>query len=193
MDLVRDSDNKYKGYQYFIDIENQTSQGDVKEYMGRLTKEQKAELSKYRTLLRQRRFNKNDINKETYNIIRKDYITNKRATEPEKMAEQNRKDVRNHRLRNKEKEQEILNKLKTIEAKATITEAIRARKARAEMRELAEKATTKADITDILNSIIDTIPKKAQQKRNKEAVQRHKAKKEAGQPTKTYNTRSKNK
>lgn len=193
MEYVKETDKAHSGYKYYMEIEDQTSPGDVKEYMGRLTKEQKAELAKYRTLLRQRRFAKKDDNKEIYNNIRKEYITNKRASEPEKMAAQNRKDVKNHRLRNKAKEQEILIKLKQTEAKQTITDAIRARKARAQLKELAEKAKTKTEIKDILNSIIDTIPKKAQQKRNKEAVKRHRAKKEAGQTTKTYNTRSKNK
>lgn len=191
MEYVRDSDKTHKGYKYYIDVQEQINKGDQKDYLARLTETQKADLNKYKTLLRQRKFSSQDNNKEIYNAKRQEHITHLRTTEPEKMAQQNRKDVKNYKLRNKAKEQEILTKLKQTEAKQTITDAIRARKARAELKELSAKATTKSEIADILNSIIDTIPKKAQQKRNKEAVQRHRAKKAQGEQTQKYKTKSK--
>ena len=147
--------------------------------------------------MRQRKFSNTDGNKDKYNAIRNEYITKLRAAKPEEMREQNRIDNKNYRLRNKIREEEIRQKLRELEGKATITDAIRARKARAQLKELKElkqekerKVENKSIVSDILNDIIDTIPKKAQLKRNKEAVERHKAKKETGQPTKTYNTRS---
>lgn len=176
MEFVRDSDKSHKGYQYYIDMNDQISNKDVKEYIARLSIQQKADLDKYKTLLRQRKFNSVKENKDKYNGIRNEYIKGLRSTEPDRMAVQNRKDVKNYRLRNKE-----------VKAKQTLTDAVRARKARAEMNRLRD---AKDIAKDILNSIIDTIPKKVQQKKNREAVARHRAKKERGEQTRKYKKRT---
>ena len=194
MEYVRDTDKTHNGYKYYIDIQDQLNKEDVKIYVSRLTTQQKADLEKYKTLLRQRKFSSIEENKDKYNDKRNEYIKNLRATEPEKMAIQNKKDVKNHRLRNKAKEEAILNKLakaKETEAKQTLTEAIRARRARAEMNKLKEKQQNKEIVKDIINDIIDIIPKKAQQKKNRESVAKHREKKQTGEPVKKYNTRTK--
>ena len=71
-----------------------------------------------------------------------------------------------------------------------LTDAIRARKARAEANKLRDEKNVKNDVSSILNSIIDAVPIIVKSKRNREAVARHKERKALGQ-TMTYNTRSK--
>ena len=83
MEYVRDTDKTHKGYKHYIDIQDHTSRGDIKEYVSRLSAQQKADLLKYKGLLRQRKFQKKKDDKTTYNAIRHEYITNKRATESE--------------------------------------------------------------------------------------------------------------
>ena len=79
---------------------------------------------------------------------------------------------------------------KKQKASNTLTDAIRARKARAEMNKLRDEKKVKNDVSSILNSIIDAVPVVSKNKKNREAVARHKAKKAQGETT-TYNTRSK--
>ena len=137
--------------------------------------------------LKQDRFKADEANRKRQNELRKTQIEELRKTEPVKMAIQNRKDVKAHRLRNKAKATEISTKQTATQ---TLTDAIRARKARAEMNKLKESKNAKNDVSSILNSIIDAVPVESKKKKNREAVARHKTKKAQGE-TRTYSTRSK--
>jgi len=187
MEYLRESDKNHKGYNHFIDIKDQLNKQDIKEYMGRLTLQEKAYLTQFRTLLRQRKYLSNDEKRLKTNKERLEYITNIRIAEPERMAEQNRKNVANYKIRNKAKEEELRQRLREMEAKATLTDVIRARKARQELQALKE---VKED-NKIVGEILEKIPKNIKQVKNKKAVRLHRAKKQTGQPTYTYNTRSK--
>ena len=81
----------------------------------------------------QDKFKANEANKTRYNEIRKEYIATLRQTEPEKMRQQNIKDVRAFKEREKA-HKEILKSMNTL------TDAIRARKARAELTSLKAAA-----------------------------------------------------
>jgi len=72
----------------------------------------------------------------------------------------------------------------------TLTDAIRARKARAEVNKLKTAKESKQNVSDILNDIIAAVPTESKKKKNREAVARHRSKKPQGIPTKVYNTRS---
>jgi len=48
MQYLRDSDQTHRGYKYFIDINDQHNKEDIKEYMGRLTLQQKAYLTQFK-------------------------------------------------------------------------------------------------------------------------------------------------
>ena len=107
------------------------------------------------------------------------------------MRKQNKKDVNNFRMRNKAIATEILAKQKATQ---TLTVAIRAKKARIQVNKLRDEKErqekVKNEVSSILNSIIDVVPVKSKNKKNREAVARHKERKELGQ-TRTYDTRSK--
>jgi hypothetical protein len=70
----------------------------------------------------------------------------------------------------------------------TLTDAIRARKARMEMNKLRDEKKVKNDVSSILNSIIDAVHVVSKNKKNKEAVARHKELKALGK-AKIYNTK----
>jgi hypothetical protein len=95
--------------------------------------------------------------------------------------------MKQYRAKRRQSKIEIEKKQK---ASNTLTDAIRARKARAEMNKLRDEKKVKNDVSSILNSIIDAVPIVSKNKKNREAVARHKAKKAQGE-TITYNTRSK--
>ena len=69
-----------------------------------------------------------------------------------------------------------------------LTDAIRARKARAEANKLRDEKNVKNDVSSILNSIIDAVPIKSKNKKNSEAVKRHKELKSLGE-ARIYNTK----
>ena len=129
-----------------------TNMTDRKAYLSRLTEEQKKLYTKYNNKVRQDRFKANQVNKDKYNVIRKEYIAEKRKEQPEKYKEQNKKDVKT--FRNKEREQKkILNdKLKSLN---TLTDAIKARKARQEIQIKAIERANKTD-EDLQKSIKKT-------------------------------------
>ena len=77
------------------------------------------------------------------------------------------------------------------EALNTLTDAIRARKARAEMNKLRSEKVQN-DVSSILNTIIDAVPIQSKNKKNRQAVAEHKERKASGE-AKAYNTRSKGK
>lgn len=95
--------------------------------------------------------------------------------------------MKEYRAKQRELKRGIDKKQKSLN---TLTDAIRGRKARAEANKLRDEKKVKNDVSSILNSIIDAVPIQSKNKKNREAVARHKAKKELGQ-TSTYNTRSK--
>jgi len=77
---------------------------------------------------------------------------------------------------------------KKQKASNTLTDAIRARKARAEMNKLRDEKKVKNDVSSILNSIIDAVPVVSKNKKNREAVARHKELKALGE-ARIYNTK----
>jgi hypothetical protein len=160
------SPEEQKRAQEIYKIAREKTPAERNQYLKGLTEIERTYYNKEANKERQRTFLKNPQNLARYNMERKDNIERKRREEKEKMAEQNRKDVKAFREREKELKAQIEAKIKEEEMKKQI-------------------------IGDILNNIIDTIPKKAQQKRNKEAVKRHRAKKAQGEPVKIYNTRNK--
>ena len=85
---------------------------------------------------------------------------------------------------------------KKQKAYTTLTDAMRAKKARIQVNKLRDEKErqeiVKNDVSSILNSIIDAVPVKSKNKKNREAVARHKERKELGE-AQTYNTRSKGK
>lgn len=172
MELIREEDKNHSGFIHYMNVNDQLNQKDKREYIGRLTIEEKKNYDKFNTLLRQRKYLNNAENKRIAQEKKKDYIKELRTKEPEKMKEQNKKDVRNHRERNKEKEKELKEKEQRLKK---------------EIEDLKIKKETKEIIGDILNDIIETIPKKAQQKKRNEAVAKHREKKKKGDITKKYN------
>lgn len=180
-------DTNHRGYRYYQEAQDQISSMDKRLYLQRLTQEEKKFYNQYLTKLRQDRFKANEENRIKYNDIRKTHIADLRLNQPEKMAIQNRKDVKEFRKRSKAKANELSIKQKATQ---TLTDAIRARKARAEMNKLRDAKTVKNDVSSILNSIIEAVPVESKKKKNRQAVARHKAKKAQGE-TRTYNTRSK--
>ena len=146
---------------YLYDMVNsQLNMKDRKVYLSNLTEEQRILYTRYNNKVRQDKFKANNENKEKYNKIRKVYIAEKRIVEPVKMQQQNIKDVAAFRAREKLQKQSIQSKLNTAKAINTLTDAIRARKARKAMQmaaiENANKAANKlTDIGDIINGLIN--------------------------------------
>ena len=70
---------------------------------------------------------------------------------------------------------------KKQKAYTTLTDAIRARKARTEMNKLRDEKKVKNDVSSILNSIIDAVPIESKNKKNRESVKRHKELKTLGE------------
>ena len=95
--------------------------------------------------------------------------------------------MKEYRAKQRELKKGIDRKQKSLNI---LTDAIRARKARAEVNKLRDEKNVKNDVSSILNSIIDAVPVKSKNKKNREAVARHKERKASGE-TMTYNTRSK--
>ena len=95
--------------------------------------------------------------------------------------------MKEYRAKQRELKRGIDKKQKSLN---TLTDAIKARKARAEANKLRDEKKVKNDVSSILNSIIDAVPVKSKNKKNSEAVARHKERKAQGE-AQTYNTRSK--
>jgi hypothetical protein len=93
--------------------------------------------------------------------------------------------MKEYRAKQRALKREIENKQKSLN---TLTDAIRARKARMEMNKLRDEKKVKNDVSSILNSIIDAIPVESKKKKNREAVARHKELKALGE-TRIYNTK----
>ncbi len=100
--------------------------------------------------------------KKKYNEIRKKHFEVLRETQPEKLAIQNRKDVKAHRLREKAKATELSTKQNATQ---TLTDAIRARRARAELKKLKDQKDAKNAVSSILNSIINAVPVESKKKK----------------------------
>jgi hypothetical protein len=122
-------------YDMVRSISNMTER---KQYLAKFTEEQKKLYTRYGNSLRQKKFNENPDKKTEYNRLRKDYIAEQRKTEPDLYKARNIKDIKAFREREKEK---IDNKLKLVN---TLTDAIRARKARKEMDALRKIKADKA-------------------------------------------------
>ncbi len=89
--------------EYIYNMANsQLNMTDRKKYLSTLTAEQRLLYTRYNNKVRQDKFKANDNNKEKYNKIRKEYITELRKTEPERMRDQNIKDAAAFRARKKE-------------------------------------------------------------------------------------------
>ena len=93
--------------------------------------------------------------------------------------------MKEYRAKQRALKREIENKQKSLN---TLTDAIKARKARMEMNKLRDEKKVKNDVSSILNSIIDAVPVVSKNKKNREAVARHKELKALGE-AKIYNTK----
>lgn len=123
---------------YFYDMANsQLNMKDRKLYLSTLTEEQRKLYTRYGNKMRQDKFKANEENKQKYNEKRKEHIAELRKNEPERMREQNIKDVRAFRERERATEEAILKKTKSIN---TLTDAIKAYKARKQMKTLKAAA-----------------------------------------------------
>ena len=94
-------------------------------YLKSLTAEEKVAYDKYRNKINAKKFNDRPENKTRYNEIRKKHIKDERKLHPEHFQEQNLKDLKTFREKQKKKM-----------ALLVITNAIRTKKARAEMTRL---------------------------------------------------------
>ena len=94
--------------------------------------------------------------------------------------------MKEYRAKQRELKKNIDKKQKALN---TLTDAIRARKARAEANKLRSEKVQN-DVSSILNDIIDAVPIKSKNKKNSEAVAKHKERKASGE-ARTYKTRSK--
>ena len=166
---------------YFYEMANsQLNMTDRKLYLSTLTTEQRQLYTRYGAKLRQSKFNAKPDKREEYNKKRSDYKVVKRAEEPEKYKELNIKDVRAFREREKSKLETIQSKLNAV---STLTNAIRARKARKAMEMAAiEKANkTGNELTDIGNIIKGLI------KTGKTIIENKQVPKKVGRPKKPRN------
>ena len=124
----------------------------------------------------------NRINAETEKKYRdKEKATKGEAEYKKKQAEY----MKEYRAKQRALKREIENKQKSLN---TLTDAIKARKARMEMNKLRDEKKVKNDVSSILNSIIDAVPVVSKNKKNREAVARHKELKALGE-AKIYNTK----
>jgi len=82
--------------------------------------------------------------------------------------------MKEYRAKQRALKKEIEKKQKSLN---TLTDAIKARKARMEMNKLRDEKKVKNDVSSILNSIIDAVPVVSKNKKNREAVARHKQRK----------------
>ena len=124
----------------------------------------------------------NRINAETEKKYRdKEKATKGEAEYKKKQAEY----MKEYRAKQRALKREIENKQKSLN---TLTDAIKARKARMEMNKLRDEKKVKNDVSSILNSIIDAVPVESKKKKNREAVARHKELKALGE-TRIYNTK----
>ena len=131
------------GEEIYNKVRSISNMTERKQYLAKLPEEQKKLYTRYGTSLRQRKFNENPNKKTEYNRIRKDYIADQRLANPDLYKARNIKDVKAFREREKAQKEQIDNKLKSVN---TLTDAIRARKARKEMEALRQiKAAAKTE------------------------------------------------
>ena len=159
---------------YFYEMVNsQLNMKDRKIYLSTLTAAQKLLYTRYNNKVRQDKFKANEENKEKYNKIRKDHITELRKKEPERMREQNIKDVRAFRERERATEQAILKKTKSIN---TLSDAIKAYKAKKELKALktAKEAAKPKEKKTKAQRTADTLAKKREYMRKYRAEQKAK-------------------
>lgn len=88
---------------------------EKKIYVSSLTTEEQLLYKKYDNRMRQKKYN--EENREKLNEKRRQYLQKQRELFPEKYAELNRRDVKNFLNRVKERENEILLKIKNIKIK----------------------------------------------------------------------------
>ena len=151
---------------YIYEMANsQINLTDRKQYLSTLTEEQRKLYTRYNNKIRQDKFKANEANKAKYNEIRKEHIAELRQNEPEKMKQQNIKDVR--AFREREKQEIILKKSKSMN---TLTDAIRARKARAELNSLKAAAAAAAAAAKQTKPKPKT--KKTKEERHEDALER---------------------
>ena len=147
----------------------------TREQLKALTATERLEYNKKMNAERVKKYRDANADKaKTYNKeYKKDYIN--RPENKAKYEKLNREYVKKHRVIQKEKLGEIESKVK---ATNTLSDAIKARKARAEMKSL-KASTANKDVKDILDSVIDAIPKQADLKQKREYMTRYRAKKRA--------------
>ncbi len=163
---------------------------DRREYLKSLSVQERDLYNKESNKARQAKFNLNSENKEKLNEHRRKYIEEQRKEQPEVFKERNVKDVKNFRLREKEKLDNIQKKLKSVDV---LTNALKNKKARMELQKLKQdklnqvKAKvsavlqSKSMIDNIFSNVIDKIPVK--RKRGRPVGSKNKAKPKVVEPS----------
>ena len=125
---------------------------------------------KVKSVLKSR--NKNDETKKAYNDYQNNLMLIVRSKDRE--HDRTKQQIYNKTYRNKQKELKH-----SIDAKLnlsnTLNDAIKAKKARNEMKKLKEQKS-KSIVSSIINDIVDTIPKQSTLKKNRERVAKSRAK-----------------
>jgi hypothetical protein len=165
--------NKMDGKYFYEMVNSQLNMKDRKTYLSTLTEAQKTLYTRYNNKVRQEKFKANEENKEKYNKIRKEHITELRKKEPERMREQNIKDVRAFRERERAAEEAIIKKEKS---KRTLTDAIKAYKAKKELKALktAKETAKPKDKKTKAQRTADALAKKREYMRKYRAEQKAK-------------------
>lgn len=120
---------------------------------------------KVKSVLKSR--NKNADTKKAYNDYQNQLMNSVRNNDRE--LDRTKQRVYNKTYRNKLKEQKQM-----IDAKLTLTNAIKTKKARNEMKRLQDDKS-KSIASSIINDIVDTIPKQVALKKNRERVAKSRA------------------
>jgi hypothetical protein len=136
------------GEDIYIEVNNQSTKGDRKEYISRLSTEKRALYNKYLSKLRQQRYR--EEHKATANERSKEIMIKNRAENPDKYKQLNIEHNKVYRAKIKEEHNRILNKAEGINI-----------------------------VKEIIGDLINAIPNEVKKKRNREAVAKCRAKKNA--------------
>lgn len=141
-----------------------------REQLLKLTPEERIAYNKRLKAEQMKRYRANNDKAKEYNRDYKQTYINLPQNK-DKYKELNRKNVKAFRDREKSKLDDINAKLNLS---TKLTDAIRAKKARAEMKRLQDDKT-KSIASSIINDIVDTIPKQVALKKNRERVAKSRA------------------
>ena len=116
--------------------------GERKRYLKTLTEEERKAYNKYSNEINCKKYNNNPENKKKYNEIRKNHVAKERKEEPEQYQEQNIKDLRTFREKVKKKKALII-----------ISNAIRTKKAREELKRRKDIKERMSNLESLLSDL----------------------------------------